>query len=295
MPVPVQSPSTPSTSDRRFISATMSAPMLEREQERELARRWLEESDEAALHELTAAHARLVVRIASGFKGSGLPIADLIQEGNVGLMQSAIRFDPGRGVRFSTYATWWIVAAIQRYIQHNVSLVRVATTPRKRRLFFGVRRARSRKVAGFDGRLTTDDHERLAAMLGATVDEVASMEAHLSRPDQSLNAALGADSQLQQQDLLPSNDPGPEDITMRQRDGAVRRAWIDEALSRLSPREQYIVSRRFLDERRVTLAEIGQTLGISKERVRQIEARALRKMREALVELVDRPDEVFDL
>jgi len=269
--------------------------MLEREHERELARRWLEEGDEAALHELTVAHARLVVRIASGFKGSGLPIADLIQEGNVGLMQSSSRFDPGRGVRFSTYATWWIVAAIQSYILRNVSMVRAATTPRQRRLFFGVRRARSRRVAGFDGRFTTDDHERLADMLGATVDEVARMEAHLSRPDRSLNAALGADSQLEQQDLLPSDDPSPEDIAIRERDGATRRAWIDQALSRLSPRERHIVSRRFLAERRVTLAEIGKSFGVSKERVRQIEARALRKMRETLVELVDRPDEVFDL
>lgn len=294
MSMPALSPAIPTAGDRRFVSATMSAPLLEREHERELARRWIEDGDEAALHELTVAHARLVIRIASGFKGSGLPIADLIQEGNVGLMQSASRFDPTRGVRFSTYATWWIVAAIQSYILRNVSMVRAATTPRQRRLFFGIRRARSRRVVGYDGRFTFDDHQRLADMLGVSVKEVANMDAYLSRPDQSLNAPLSGDSQLEQQDLLQSNDLGPEDLTIRQRDGAARRAWIDQAMSRLSPRERHIVDRRFLGERRVTLSEIGKSFGVSKERVRQIEARALRKMREALVELVERPDEVFD-
>ena len=280
--------------DRRFVSATMSAPLLEREQERDLARRWLEDRDEAALHELTGSHARLVVRIAAGFKSSGLPIADLIQEGNVGLMQAADRFDPDRNVRFSTYATWWIVAAIQSYILRNQSLVRAATTPRQRRLFFGIRRMKARQMQGYDGRLSGEDLERMAEFLGATVEEIAGMEAHLSRSDQSLNAPVGIDGEIEQQDLLQSDAPSPEDIAIDAFDGATRRGWINEALAGLSPRERQIVSRRFLDDRRITLAELGDSFGVSKERVRQIEARALKKMRRALGEHVRLPEQVFD-
>ncbi|MDH3232976.1 MAG: RNA polymerase factor sigma-32 [Alphaproteobacteria bacterium] len=281
-------------SDRRYIAATMRAPLLEREVEANLARRWLEDRDEKALHELIEAHGRLVVRIAVGFKGSGLPVADLVQEGNIGLMEAAERFDPERNVRFSTYATWWIVAGIQNYILRNSSIVRAATTPKQRRLFFNLRRLRARHAARFDGRLSADDREMIAERLGATVVEIERMEAHIARSDQSLNTPIGDDDGIEQIDLLADFSPNPEDIETSASGRRARSDWIDKALDRLSTREREIIAQRFLAERRITLAEIGKNFGVSKERVRQIEGRALQKMHATLNEFIDRPDELFD-
>jgi RNA polymerase sigma-32 factor len=282
-------------SDRRYIAATMRAPLLEREVEADLARRWLKDRDEAALHELIEAHGRLVVRIAVGFKGSGLPVADLVQEGNIGLMEAAERFDPERNVRFSTYATWWIVAGIQNYILRNSSIVRAATTPKQRRLFFNLRRLRARHAARFDGRLSSDDREMIAERLGATVAEIERMEAHVARSDQSLNTPIGEDEAIEQIDLLADGSPNPEDIEVSASGRRARSDWIDKALDRLSTREREIIAQRFLAERRITLAEIGENFGVSKERVRQIEGRALQKMHATLSEYIDRPDELFDV
>jgi RNA polymerase sigma-32 factor len=282
-------------SDRRYIAATMRAPLLEREVEADLARRWLEDRDEEALHELIEAHGRLVVRIAAGFKGSGLPLADLVQEGNIGLMEAAERFDPDRNVRFSTYATWWIVAGIQNYILRNSSIVRAATTPKQRRLFFNLRRLRARHTARFDGRLSSDDREMIAERLGATVAEIERMEAHIARSDQSLNTPIGDDEAVEQIDLLADLAPSPEEIEASASSRRARSDWIDKALKRLSTREREIIAQRFLAERRITLAEIGETFGVSKERVRQIEGRALQKMHATLSEYIDRPDELFDV
>ncbi len=281
-------------SDRRYIATSMAAPLLERGYEADLARRWLDERDEGALHELIEAHARLVVRIASGFRASGLPLGDLVQEGNVGVMEAADRFDPERNVRFSTYASWWIVAAIQNFILRNSSIVRAATTPKQRRLFFNLRRLRARHATGFDGRLTDDDRERIAGMLDVTVADVQKMEAHLSRPDQSLNATVGEDDGVQKMDLLADGGPGPEDIAASMSGDAARRAYVNDALDRLSARERHIIVNRFLKEERITLAEIGEEFGVSKERVRQIEGRALNKMRAALSEVIDEPTELLD-
>ncbi|MDJ0948708.1 MAG: RNA polymerase factor sigma-32 [Alphaproteobacteria bacterium] len=280
-------------SNRRYIAASMEAPLLEREHEADLARRWLEDRDEAALHELIEAHARLVVRIAAGFRSSGLPQGDLVQEGNIGLMEAADRFDPERNVRFSTYASWWIVAAIQNFILRNSSIVRAATTPKQRRLFFNLRRLRARHATGFDGRLTQDDREIIAQMLDVTVADVQKMEAHLSRPDQSLNAVVGEDDSLEHMDLLADGGPGPEDLAVASNGDHTRRAYVHQALGRLSPRERQIIVDRFLKDDRITLAEIGEEFGVSKERVRQIEGRALTKMRAILSEFVDEPTELF--
>lgn len=281
-------------SNRRYISATMEAPLLERDHEADVARRWLAERDTAALHELIESHARLVVRIAAGFRSSGLPLADLVQEGNIGLMEAADRFDPERNVRFSTYASWWIVAAIQNYILRNASIVRAATTPKQRRLFFNLRRLRARNGAGFDGRLTDADRTRLAEQLGVTVAEVEKMEAHLARPDQSLNATVGQEDSLEQQDLLADNGPTPEDIVIDTNRVQARSGYIKQALAKLSPRERDIIASRYLDDRRTTLAEIGEEYGVSKERIRQIEGRALQKMHAALRQIVDRPEELLE-
>ena len=281
-------------SNRRYIAASMEAPLLERQQEADLARAWLRDRDEAALHEIIESHARLVVRIAVGFRGSGLPLGDLVQEGNIGLMEAADRFDPERNVRFSTYASWWIVAAIQNFLLRNASIVRAATTPRLRRLFFNLRRLRARRATGFGGALSGEDREIIARALNVTVAEVEKMEVHVSRPDQSLNAPVGEDGTLEQQDLLPDFAPDPESLAAKDGARAARRAWVDRAMQGLSQRERRIVASRFLGERRTTLAEIGREFGVSKERIRQIEGRALTKMRAVLSELVEEPGELFD-
>jgi RNA polymerase sigma-32 factor len=281
-------------SNRRYISATMEAPLLERDHEADVARRWLADHDTAALHELIESHARLVVRIAAGFRSSGLPLADLVQEGNIGLMEAADRFDPERNVRFSTYASWWIVAAIQNYILRNASIVRAATTPKQRRLFFNLRRLRARNGASFDGRLSDADRTRLAEQLGVTVAEVEKMEAHLARPDQSLNATVGQEDSLEQQDLLADSGPTPEDIIIDVNRIQARSTYIQAALAKLSPRERDIIASRYLDDRRTTLAEIGEEYGVSKERIRQIEGRALQKLHAALSQIIDRPEELLE-
>lgn len=272
--------------NQRFISTLMRAPLLEREHEYDLSRRWREEGDEKALEELIVSHGRLVVRIAWRFRGSGLPIDDLIQEGNSGLLDAADRFDTSREVRFSTYATWWIVAAIQNYILRNSSVVRVATTPTQRRLFFKLRRARA-KLSASRETFGAAEREELAEELGVKVADVERMEAHLSHPDQSLNTPVGEDQSATIQDLFAADGPSPEEIALDQEHGDARRAWINTALDRLTPREQTIIRQRFLTEERATLAEIGENFGVSKERIRQIESKALSKMGSILTDIVE--------
>lgn len=280
-------------SDRSYIAASMKAPLLEREYEKDLARRWLDDRDESALHEIIEAHARLVVKIAMGFRASGLPLGDLVQEGNVGLMEAADRFDPDRDVRFSTYATWWIVAGIQNYILRNSSIVRAATTPKHRRLFFNLRKLKAQMDTGYTGQLTSDDKEIIAEKLDVTIADIDRMEAHLSRPDSSLNVMVGEDESLEQLYLLPDDGPDPEDIATYRSGDSARKLWIKEALDKLNPRERRIISGRFLGEERETLAEIGEEFGVSKERVRQLESRALTKMKSALKHAVPVPQDLL--
>jgi RNA polymerase sigma-32 factor len=268
--------------NRRYANTVMQAPVLEKEHEFELARRWREDKDEAALHELIEAYARFVLRIAWKFKGYGLPVGDLVQEGNIGLMEAAQRFDPSHDARFSTYASWWIMAAIQDHILRNTSIVRVATTPAQRRLFFNLRKVRAQLATGPDGTLTDEDRERVADRLQVKPADVVRMEAHLGGPDNSLNASFGEEDDLEFQDLLEDDGPNPEDITAWQHDGAVRSAWLEDALDTLGDRERQIIVRRFLSEDKDTLAEIGESFGVSKERIRQIEAKALGKLKTAL-------------
>ncbi len=183
----------PDRSDRRYISGAMDAPILERGYEADLARRWRDAEDDDALHQLINSHVRLVVKVASRFRGYGLPIADLIQEGSVGLMEAAKRFDVERQVRFSTYATWWILAAIQEYVVRNSSIVRIGTTPAQKSLFFNLRRLRARLIGATGTRMTDDDRKIIAHELRVPVAAVERMEAHLSGPDRSLNATVGED------------------------------------------------------------------------------------------------------
>lgn len=276
----------PDKNDRRYISAAMDAPMLEREYEVQLARRWREDEDADALHEIIEAHIRLVVRIASKFKGYGLPIGDLIQEGNRGLLEAANRFDPDRNVRYSTYATWWILAAMQEYIVRNSSIVRIGTTPAQKSLFFNLRKLRAKLTDNLAARMTEEERELIASELGVPLAAVERMESHFSRPDQSLNATVGESDSDEFVDLLSDDSPTPEAIVGDLIDSETRAKWIADAMEHLTQREREVITRRFLKDDKITLAEIGETFGVTKERIRQIEGKALTKLREALQDKV---------
>ncbi len=272
----------PDKNARRYIAQAMDAPLLEREYEADLARRWRDDQDAAALHEIIEAHIRLVVRIASKFKGYGLPVGDLIQEGNTGLLEAANRFDPDRNVRFSTYATWWILAAMQEYIVRNSSIVRIGTTPAQKSLFFNLRKLRARLTDNSATHMTEDQRQMIADGLGVPLAAVERMEAHLSRPDQSLNATIGDSEADEFMDLLADDSPSPEAVVGDLIDSETRSAWIKEAMEHLTPRERDVIQQRFLTDDKITLAEIGETFGVTKERIRQIEGKALSKLRDVL-------------
>jgi len=275
---------------RRFVKEAMRAPLLEQDHEQNLARRWRDHGDEHALHELTSAYMRLVISMASRFRNYGLPMSELVQEGNVGLMQAAARFEPEREVRFSTYASWWIRSSIQDYILRNWSIVRTGTTAAQKSLFFNIRRLRAMINDTGDAVMSQENKEFVATKLGVAVNEVESMAARLSAADRSLNAPLGDDAGAEWQDLLADDRPTPEEDVMALRDTARRSALIANALKDLSARELTIIEARRLREDGVTLDHLGKELGISKERVRQIEHHALKKMRAALLRQVGDPE-----
>jgi RNA polymerase sigma-32 factor len=276
---------TPETqrANRRFIRESMSAPLLTREHELHLAKRWREQGDEAALHELVTAYMRLVVSTAGRFRNYGLPVGDLVQEGTVGLMQAAARFEPDRDVRFSTYAAWWIRSAMQDFILRNWSVVRTGTTAAQKALFFNLRRLRAKIDDGLGGPLSEEGRAYIATELSVTSQEVEAMEMRLAGADQSLNAVISAGGEDEWQDFLSDPRPTPEESVTDARDGQVRLTWLADALEELSEREQTIIRERRLREDARTLEELGRGLGISKERVRQVEHRALQKLRTSLL------------
>jgi RNA polymerase sigma-32 factor len=279
------------SADRRFVKNAMAAPMLERERELDLARRWREDHDEDALHELCTAYMRLVVAIASRFRNYGLPMPDLVQEGNVGLMLAAARFEPERELRFSTYATWWIRSCVQDYILRNWSIVRTGTTTAQKSLFFNLRRLRALLRDPSDGGLSPESRTFVAKQLRVDEKDVDRMASRLAAADRSLNAPIGVDGEAEWQDLLADESALPEDEIMIARDRETRHAWLAEALADLSEREMMIIRERRLVEDGVTLESLGQKLGVSKERVRQIEHQALRKLKSALMRIVGDPEE----
>lgn len=276
------------TAERRFIREAMKAPLLDAVRERELAVRWRDAQDERALHELTSAYMRLVVAMASKFRHYGLPMADLVQEGNIGLMQAAARFEPEREVRFSTYAAWWIRSSIQDYVLRNWSIVRTGTTSAQKSLFFNLRRLRA-KLGDTRDSLSPEVRDQVAHKLGVPISDVEAMASRLSASDRSLNAAPAEDGEREWQDLLPDEGPDPEAAVAETRDGEARKAVLEKALRKLGARELLIVRRRRLAEEAVTLEQLGAELGISKERVRQIEAQALNKIRAAIEQAVGDP------
>jgi RNA polymerase sigma-32 factor len=277
-----------------YIRNAMNAPMLERAYELDLARRWRDKGDEKALHELVSAYARLVISMASRFRNYGLPMGDLIQEGNIGLMQAANRFDPGRDVRFSTYAQWWIRSTIQDYILRNWSIVRTGTTAAQKSLFFNLRRLRA-QIEGRKERegLGESGRAEVAKELGVNLSDVRDMEMRLTGGDQSLNLRIGENGDDEIQSLLSDDRPDPEAVVIGMRDAKTRSQWLNDALSQLSDREQKIIRDRHLGYETVTLEDLGKQLGISKERVRQLEARAMDKLKETMSAHVEEQDDFF--
>ncbi|TNE63499.1 MAG: RNA polymerase factor sigma-32 [Alphaproteobacteria bacterium] len=275
--------------DRRLIRFAMRAPMLDREEESELAIAWQQERDERALRKLTEAHLRLAVASASRYRHYGLPAADLIQEGTVGLMEAAYRFEPERDVRFSTYAAWWVRAAVQDYVLRNWSIVRTGTTSAHKALFFNLKRLKARMGVDPDRPLSFAARNQIADEMGVRLCDVEAMEGRLTGADRSLNTPVADESAQEWQDLLVSEEARPDDAVMDLRDGDRKAALLREAMTHLTERESYIIRERQLKDEGVTLAVLGNQLGISKERVRQLEVQALQKLKDALVATVGDP------
>jgi RNA polymerase sigma-32 factor len=283
-----------SNNGMRLVRSAMSTPLLTREREMQLARAWRDDEDEAALHELINAYGRLVASMGLKFRNYGLPLADLIQEGNVGLMQAAGRFEPERDIRFSTYASWWVRSAMQDYILRNWSIVRTGTTSSQKSLFFNLRRLRAR-IEGRTGD-TLDDAGRqdIADELKVPKRDVDGMAARMAASDQSLNAPIGDEGDLSWQDYLVDDRPSPETMAMETKDGEIRSAWVEDALGELPDREARIIRARLLEEDTLTLEALGVELGVSKERVRQLEKRALGKLRARFRASFDNPEELLN-
>ena len=273
------------SADRRMIKIAMAAPYLERQEEHELAQAWRDHHDQNARNKIAMAHMRLVISMAAKFRNFGLPMSDLVQEGHIGLLEAAARFEPSREVRFSTYATWWIRASMQDYVLRNWSIVRGGTSSAQKALFFNLRRLRA-KLAQGDRQLTARAvHEEIAGALGVSLADVQTMDARLSGNDASLQAPISsgdADSG-ERLDLLACGAPLPDEQVSEMIDQERRRTWLSRALGKLNDREMKIIRARRLSEDSATLEELGADLGISKERVRQIETRALEKLKVALV------------
>lgn len=277
-----------------YIRTSMNEPLLERDHELDLARRWREDGDERALHELVRSYTRLVIAMASRFRNYGLPLGDLIQEGNIGLMQAANRFEHDRGVRFSTYATWWIRSAMQDYVLRNWSIVRTGTTAAQKSLFFNLRRLRSKIEAASEREgLTSEGRAQIAKELKVNLKDVEDMEGRLSASDHSLNARIGMDGEDEWQSLLSDERPNPEEIVIGMKDAQTRSQWLNEALSELSDRERTIITERHLGHEAVTLEDLGKELGVSKERVRQLEQRAMTKLRQSMTRHIDDTDDIL--
>ena len=276
-----------------FVKAAMNEPLLAREEEQELARLWLSQADEHALHRLIRSYTRLVVSISSRFCNYGLPMGDLLQEGSIGLLMAADKFDPERNVRFSTYASWWIRSSIQDYVLRNWSIVRTGTTAAQKSLFFNLRRLRARLPDNPTGGMTDDGRRFVAETLGVKLADVEKMELRLSHSDQSLNTPYAPDSDTDRQDFLPDRQPGPEQVASARLDGEVRSRYLREALGELNDRERFIIRQRRLTEESATLKQLGLCLGVSKERVRQLENRALDKLKQALEKRTCRPEDLI--
>jgi RNA polymerase sigma-32 factor len=266
----------------RYLQEIRKFPMLSPDEELSLAKRWRDVGDEGAAHKLVTSHLRLVAKIAMGYRGYGLPVGELISEGNVGMMQAVKRFDPDRGFRLATYAMWWIRAAIQEYILHSWSLVKMGTTAAQKKLFFNLRRLKGQMAALEDGDLKREQVEKTARVLAVPEQDVISMNRRLASPDHSLNAPVRADSEGEWQDWLVDDQETQETELADREDIGNRRMLLGEALKTLNERERHILIERRLKDEPTTLEELSQQYNISRERVRQIEVRAFEKLQKSM-------------
>jgi RNA polymerase sigma-32 factor len=279
--------------NRDLVRAALSAPMLEKDVELELARRWRQDRDSKALARLTRSYLRLVISMAGRFRNYGLPMSDLIQEGTVGLMEAAARFEHERELRFSTYASWWIRSAMQDFILRNWSIVRTGTTAAHKSLFFNLRRLKA-QIANdsshdSDAPLGLASRQLLAKKLGVRVVDVEIMDARMSGADRSLNMIVNSEGDSEFQDFLTCPAQRPDEVLEESNSAQVSAAIIQEAMQQLTTREKQIITARKLTDGSVTLASLGAKLGISKERVRQIETQALTKLKNAILARVRDP------
>jgi RNA polymerase sigma-32 factor len=257
-------------------------PMLEPQEEYMLARSWREHGDREAAHKLVTSHLRLVAKIAMGYRGYGLPLSELISEGNVGMMQAVKRFDPERGFRLATYAMWWIRASIQEYILHSWSLVKMGTTAAQKKLFFNLRKLKGQLQAIDEGDLSPENVKKIATELGVPEADVVSMNRRLAAPDHSLNAPLRSDGDGEWQDWLVDEEDNQETTLGDRQELGLRRDLLHNAMAHLTPRERDILVERRLRDVPATLEDLSQKYGISRERVRQIEVRAFEKLQKSI-------------
>ena len=269
----------------RYLDEIRRFPMLEAGEEYMLAKRWREHEDVDAAHKLVTSHLRLVAKIAMGYRGYGLPMNEIISEGNVGLMQAVKRFEPERGFRLATYAMWWIRAAIQEYILHSWSLVKLGTTAAQKKLFFNLRRLKSQMQAIEEGDLSPEAVKEIADTLAVTEQEVIEMNRRLEGPDHSLNAQLRADGDSEWQDWLVDDSASQEAVLADEDELGHRRRLLEEAMKVLNDRERHILNERRLKDEPTTLEDLSTEYGISRERVRQIEVRAFEKLQKAVQSL----------
>ncbi len=272
----------PSSNLTRYLQEIRKFPVLAAEEEFMLAKRWADEDDVDAAHKMVTSHLRLVAKIAMGYRGYGLPMGELISEGNVGLMQAVKRFDPDRGFRLATYAMWWIKASIQEYILHTWSLVKIGTTAAQKKLFFNLRKLKGQIQAIEEGDMTPEHVEKIATTLNVSEKEVISMNRRLAAQDNSLNAPLRAEGEGEWQDWLVDDRESQESVLADQEELAGRRKLLVAAMKHLNPRERHIFTERRLREDPKTLEQLSVVYGISRERVRQIEVRAFEKVQKAV-------------
>ncbi len=270
----------------RYLSEIRKFPLLSPEEEYMLAKRFQEHQDPEAAAKLVTSHLRLVAKIAMGYRGYGLPVNELISEGNIGLMQGVKKFEPDRGFRLATYAMWWIKASIQEFILRSWSLVKIGTTAAQKKLFFNLRRMKSNLAAFEDGDLRPEHVAKIAKDLGVTHDEVISMNRRMANGgDTSLNVSMSEDGEGQWQDIIPDNGPLQDEAYAETQERVVRHAMLSEAMSALNEREQHILTERRLTEDPKTLEELSQHHNVSRERVRQIEVRAFEKLQKAMMQI----------
>src|SRR5487761_418997 len=266
----------------RYLQEIRRFPMLEPNEEYMLAKRWREHGDREAAHKLVTSHLRLVAKIAMGYRGYGLPLSELISEGNVGMMQAVKRFDPDRGFRLATYAMWWIRAAIQEYILHSWSLVKMGTTAAQKKRFFNLRKLKGQLQAIEEGDLSPENVQKIATELDVPEADVISMNRRLASPDHSLNAPLRSDSEGEWQDWLVDEGESQKTRLADRQELGLRRDLLEKAMTHLNDRERHILTERRLRDNPTTLEDLSQQYGISRERVRQIEVRAFETLQKAI-------------